>query len=110
MGSPEPNELKGIPVSRWIDGVLENKDNMDQPDNVRGMVFWGHAPNSQTRLKEMKAAMEKLDIMVVIDPYPTVSAVCQIEQMGFIYFLRLLSTKHMDQSPRLIVLFNGARR
>ena len=67
--------LKGIPVSRWIDGVLEDKDNMDQPDNVRGMVFWGHAPNSQTRLKEMKAAMEKLDIMVVIDPYPTVSAV-----------------------------------
>ena len=67
--------LKGIPVSRWIDGVLEDKDNMDQPDNVRAMVFWGHAPNSQTRMKEMKAAMEKLDIMVVIDPFPTVSAV-----------------------------------
>ena len=67
--------LKGIPVSRWIDGVLENKDNIDQPDNVRAMVFWGHAPNSQTRMKEMKTAMEKLDLMVVIDPYPTVSAV-----------------------------------
>ena len=67
--------LKGIPVSRWIDGVLEDKDNMDQPDNVRAMVFWGHAPNSQTRMKEMKTAMEKLDLMVVIDPYPTVSAV-----------------------------------
>ena len=67
--------LKGIPVSRWIDGVLENKDNIDQPDNLRAMVFWGHAPNSQTRLKEMKTAMEKLDLMVVIDPYPTVSAV-----------------------------------
>jgi len=66
---------KGIPVSRWIDGVLESKDNIDQPDNVRAMVFWGHAPNSQTRMKEMKTAMEKLDLMVVIDPYPTVSAV-----------------------------------
>jgi formate dehydrogenase major subunit len=65
----------GIPVSRWIDGVLEDKANMDQPDNVRVMVFDGHAPNSQTRLKEMKAAMAKLDMMVVIDPYPTVSAV-----------------------------------
>ena len=53
--------LKGIPVSRWIDGVLEDKENMDQPDNLRAMVFWGHAPNSQTRLKEMKTAMEKLD-------------------------------------------------
>ena len=67
--------MKGIPVSRWIDGVFENKDNMDQPDNLRAMVFWGHAPNSQTRMKEMKTAMEKLDLMVVIDPYPTVSAV-----------------------------------
>ncbi|MGA0950827.1 MAG: formate dehydrogenase subunit alpha [Candidatus Puniceispirillaceae bacterium] len=67
--------MSGIPVSRWIDGVLENKDNMDQPNNLRAMVFWGHAPNSQTRMKEMKTAMEKLDLMVVIDPYPTVSAV-----------------------------------
>jgi formate dehydrogenase major subunit len=67
--------MSGIPVSRWIDGVLEDKNNIDQPDNVRAMVFWGHAPNSQTRMKEMKAAMEKLDLMVVIDPYPTVSAV-----------------------------------
>ena len=65
----------GIPVSRWIDGVLEDKENIDQPDNLRAMVFWGHAPNSQTRMKEMKTAMEKLDLMVVIDPYPTVSAV-----------------------------------
>ncbi len=67
--------LKGIPVSRWIDGVLENKDNIDQPDNVRAMVLWGHAPNSQTRGVEMKKAMEMLDLLVVVDPYPTVSAV-----------------------------------
>ncbi len=67
--------MKGIPVSRWIDGVLEDKDNIDQPNNVRAMVLWGHAPNSQTRGKEMKTAMEKLDMLVVIDPYPTVSAV-----------------------------------
>jgi len=55
--------------------VLEAKENMDQPDNVRGMVFWGHAPNSQSRGPDEKKAMEKLDILVVIDPYPTVSAV-----------------------------------
>ena len=67
--------LTGIPVSRWIDGVLEEKDNIDQPNNVRAMVLWGHAPNSQTRGSEMKTAMEKLDMLVVIDPYPTVSAV-----------------------------------
>ncbi|MHA6262381.1 formate dehydrogenase subunit alpha [Arenibacterium sp. CAU 1754] len=67
--------LTGIPVSRWIDGVLEDPDNMDNPNKVRAMVLWGHAPNSQTRMKEMKTAMEMLDMLVVVDPYPTVSAV-----------------------------------
>jgi formate dehydrogenase major subunit len=70
-----PMNTAGIPVSRWIDGVLEDKANMGQRDNVRGMVFWGHAPNSQTRGPEMKTAFEKLDLLVVVDPYPTVSAV-----------------------------------
>ena len=79
-------QSKGIPVSRWIDGVLEKKDNMDQPDNVRAMVFWGHAPNSQTRGIEMKKAFEKLDLLVVIDPVPTVSAVYHDRKDG-VYLL-----------------------
>ncbi len=75
-GKDKPlQNLTGIPVSRWIDGVLEDPENMDQPNKVRAMVLWGHAPNSQTRMKEMKTAMEKLDMLVVIDPFPTVSAV-----------------------------------
>lgn len=79
-------ESSGIPVSRWIDGVLENKDNIDQPENVRAMVLWGHAPNSQTRMVEMKKAMEKLDLLVVVDPYPTVSAVLHDRKDG-VYLL-----------------------
>ncbi|TMV13346.1 formate dehydrogenase subunit alpha [Arenibacterium halophilum] len=79
-------QATGIPVSRWIDGVLEDKDNIDQPDRVRAMVLWGHAPNSQTRGTEMKTAMEKLDLMVVVDPYPTVSAVMQDRTDG-VYLL-----------------------
>ncbi|MDJ0946514.1 MAG: formate dehydrogenase subunit alpha [Kiloniellales bacterium] len=75
FASKELMESKGIPVSRWVDGVLEAKENMDQPDNLRAMVFWGHAPNSQTRGLDMKKAFEELDLLVVIDPYPTVSAV-----------------------------------
>lgn len=73
---------KGIPVSRWIDGVLEAKENLEQPDNTRAMVLWGHAPNSQTRMPEMKEAMEKLDLLVVVDPFPTVSAVLHDRKEG----------------------------
>ena len=78
--------MTGIPVSRWIDGVLEDKENISQPDNTRAMVMWGHAPNSQTRLPEMKTAMEKLDMLVVVDPYPTVSAIMQDRTDG-VYLL-----------------------
>ena len=42
---------------------------MDQKDSLKAMIFWGHAPNSQTRLPEMKKAMdEKLDMLVIVDP------------------------------------------
>jgi formate dehydrogenase major subunit len=68
-------ESAGIPVSRWIDGVMEDKANVEQSDNIKAMVFWGHAPNSQTRGPEMKKAFEKLETLVIIDPYPTTSAV-----------------------------------
>ncbi|HAS6298172.1 TPA: formate dehydrogenase subunit alpha [Vibrio vulnificus] len=71
----QPMFNMGIPVSRWIDGVLENKDSIEQNDNIRAMFYWGHAVNSQTRGVEMKKAMEKLDMMVIVDPYPTVAAV-----------------------------------
>jgi len=79
-------ESAGIPVSRWIDGVLEDKENIDQPNNIRAMVYWGHAVNSQTRLPEMKKAMEKLDLMVVVDPVPTFAAVIPDRKDG-IYVL-----------------------
>ncbi|WP_265518321.1 formate dehydrogenase subunit alpha [Nitratireductor luteus] len=82
---PMMNE-SGIPVSRWIDGVLEAKENLVQPDNTKVMVFWGHAPNSQTRLPEMQKAMGMLDMLVVIDPYPTMTAVLQDRQDG-VYLL-----------------------
>ncbi|TVP80680.1 formate dehydrogenase subunit alpha [Thioalkalivibrio sp.] len=71
----KPMNTSGIPVSRWIDGVLEDREQIVQPDNLRAMVFWGHAPNSQVRGPEMKKAFEKLDLLVVVDPFPTVSAV-----------------------------------
>ncbi|MEY8097374.1 formate dehydrogenase subunit alpha [Falsihalocynthiibacter sp. S25ZX9] len=86
FGDTKMMNLTGIPVSRWIDGVLEDKANLDQPDNTRAMVLWGHAPNSQTRMKEMKTAMERLEMLVVIDPYPTVSAVMQDRTDG-VYLL-----------------------
>src|SRR5258705_8869021 len=68
MGKP------GITVSRWIDAITLPEDTIDQEKNLRAVVFWGHAPNSQSRGLEMLEAMKKLDLMVVIDPYPSATA------------------------------------
>ena len=74
FGSKALMEKPGTTVSRWYDAVLEDKKYLDQPGNVRACVFWGHAPNSLTRMPDMQAAMQKLDLLVVIDPYPTMTA------------------------------------
>jgi formate dehydrogenase major subunit len=65
----------GIPVSRWIDGILEDRENIQQNDNVRAVFFQGHAVNSQTRGPEMKQALEKVELVVISDPFPTHMAV-----------------------------------
>jgi formate dehydrogenase major subunit len=64
----------GITVSRWIDGVMEKNENIDQDSNIRAVFFWGHAPNSQTRGLDMVKAMKMLDLLVVIDPYPSATS------------------------------------
>ena len=64
----------GMTVSRWIDGVLEKNEAIDQEPNLKAIIYWGHAPNSQSRGPEMLEAMKKLDLMVVVDPYPSASA------------------------------------
>jgi len=64
----------GMTVSRWIDGVLEKGELIDQDSNLRGLFYWGHAPNSQTRGLEMKKAMDRVDLLVVVDPHPSATS------------------------------------
>src|SRR5260370_42453734 len=91
-------EAKVIQVTRWFDGVIEGKQNVNQQSPVRAMNYWGHAPNSQVRGPDMKKAMEALDLFVIIDPYPTVSAVMQDRTDG-VYLLPAANQLETD-GPR----------
>ncbi|SEL70442.1 formate dehydrogenase major subunit [Roseivivax marinus] len=75
FASKDLMEAPGIPVSRWMDGVLEEGEALDQPAPLKAVVFWGHASNSQTRGPDRKAAWKASDLIVVVDPYPTQTAV-----------------------------------
>ncbi len=81
-------EKPGMTVSRWIDGVMYPNDVLDQGPNLKAMVYWGHAPNSQTRGMDMVEAMKKLELMVVIDPYPSATAaMCAMVRKDGVYLL-----------------------
>ncbi|MFP3355257.1 hypothetical protein R0K04_28340, partial [Pseudoalteromonas sp. SIMBA_153] len=45
----KPMYSSGITVSRWVDGVLEEDENISQRTALKAMFYWGHAVNSQTR-------------------------------------------------------------
>jgi formate dehydrogenase major subunit len=78
----------GVPVSRWIDGILEDQKDFQQADNFHAIMFQGHAVNSQTRGPDMKRALEsdKLELVVISDPYPTHLAVMSDRKNG-VYLL-----------------------
>jgi formate dehydrogenase major subunit len=97
FGSKALMEKPGMTVSRWFDGVLEKGEYIDQPSPLRACVYWGHAPNSQTRLPDMKAAMQKLDLLVVIDPYPTMTAAMHGRKDG-VYLLPAATQFETDGS------------
>ncbi|MCL7939136.1 molybdopterin-dependent oxidoreductase [Halomonas sp. ATCH28] len=78
----QPMYSSGITVSRWIDGVLEQEEDISQRTRLKAMFYWGHAVNSQTRGPEMQKAMQQLEMMVIVDPYPTVAGVMHDRQDG----------------------------
>jgi len=64
-------ETPGIPSTRWFDATLLPKDQVNQPNPVQAMFIMGHGVNTITRMPEAVRGIEKLELLVVCDPYPT---------------------------------------
>ena len=69
MGTP------GIPTTRYFDAVTLPRDQVQQRDNFKAMLVFGHGGNTVTRMPEAVKGLEALDLLVVADPHPTTFAV-----------------------------------
>ncbi|MFB6205592.1 MAG: formate dehydrogenase subunit alpha, partial [Haloglomus sp.] len=70
----------GLTVARWFEGALPKEDRLHdtplyQPDEVKVAFFWGHSANSISEMRKMKEGIENLDLMVVVDLFPSVVSV-----------------------------------
>jgi formate dehydrogenase major subunit len=81
--NPAPNSMmfqSGLTVARWFEAALDQEDRYQetpiyQPDQVKIAFFWGHSANSISEMEQMKEGMETLDLLVVIDVFPSVASV-----------------------------------
>ncbi len=78
--------VPGIPCSRWHDGVLEESVKKHQKDNIRMALFWGQSVNTETRQRDVRDALDKMDTVVVVDPFPTMAGVMHRRKNG-VYLL-----------------------
>lgn len=90
-------EAPGIPSTRWFDATLLPKNQVAQPDNVQAMFIMGHGVNTITRMPEAVKGIEKLELLVVCDPYPTAWSVLSERKNGT-YLLPACTSFEMEGS------------
>ena len=68
-------EAVGIPSTRWFDATMLPQEQVQQQDNVKAMIVFGHGGNTVTRMPKAAEGIAALDLLVVADPHPTTWAV-----------------------------------
>ncbi len=67
----------GFTLARWYEGVIQ-EDKITQYTPLKAVVFWGISSQSQSQYHKVKKAFDKLDLVVVIDPFfNTTAAMCE---------------------------------
>ncbi len=67
-------EMAGIPSTRWFDATTLDAEDVDQRDNIKAMIVFGHGGNTVPRMGDGLKGMNALDLLVVADPHPTTFA------------------------------------
>ncbi len=73
--TPEQNmNVPGIPSTRWFDATMIDAEEVDQRDNIKAMIVFGHGGNTVPRMADARKGMNELELLVVADPHPTTFA------------------------------------
>ncbi len=64
---------KGFTLSRWYEGVIQ-EEKIHQYTPLKALIQWGCGPNSNSQYHKVKKAYDMLDLIVVVDPFPTMTA------------------------------------
>lgn len=95
--SPQTMTMPGIPSTRWYEAAMAPKADVQQKDNLKAMMIFGHGGNTVTRMPEVAKGIEKLDLLVVADPHPTTWAVLS-ERKNDTYLLPICTQFECDGS------------
>jgi len=64
---------KGFTLARWYEGVL-NEVKIETPTPIKAMIQWGCGSNSNSQYNRVVKALNKLELLVIVDPFPTIAA------------------------------------
>lgn len=64
-------ETSGHTSTRWFDAALLPAEQVDQKDNLKAMIVFGHGGNTIPRMPDAVKGLAALDLLVVADPHPT---------------------------------------
>ncbi len=78
---------KGFTVARWYEGALmDAKELSNGGVNIHAAFYWGHASNCESQYHRVKKGLEKVELLVDIDPFVSNTAIIPDRQDG-VYIL-----------------------
>ena len=68
---------KGFTVGRWHEGAIQDpkKELSNAGVNIHAAIYWGHASNCQSQYHRVKKGLEKVELLIDIDPFVSNTAI-----------------------------------
>lgn len=79
-------EKPGFTVARWYEATLLDPKQIGQDVPLKAVMFWGHSTNSLQQMDRVKQGLEKVELLVDVDPYVTNTAILPDRKDG-VYIL-----------------------